>query len=84
MQERIIRGLVEGYGVGCSVSTVTMHSMEICRRNFEGLDAELKMYEVERLGLQTYVGQSSCTNVACGQGTVASHHLQSVTHRIQI
>ena len=71
MQERIIRGLVEGYGVG-SVSIVTMHSMEICRRNFEGLDAELKMYEVERLGLQTYVAHSPCTNVACGQGTVAT------------
>ena len=71
MQERIIRGLVEGYGVG-SVRAVTMHSMEICGRNFEGRDAELKMYEVERLGLQTYVGQSSCTNVACGRGTVAT------------
>ena len=51
MQERIIRGLVEGYGVG-SVRAVTMHSMEICRRNFDGLWMHvLKMYEVKRLGL---------------------------------
>ena len=53
MQERIIRGLVEGYGVA-SVSSVTslMHSIEICRRNFDGLWMHiLKMYEVKRLGL---------------------------------
>ena len=43
MQERIIGGLVEGYGVGAvSVVTSLMHSMEICRRNFEGLDARIE------------------------------------------
>ena len=43
MQERIIRGLVEGYGVGLvSELTSLMHSIEICRRNFEGLDARIE------------------------------------------